>query len=304
MTDESLRALLQRWSRFPDDQLLAEAALTACRRAGEPVSDDLWFSAQPSLRRLSTNRFGRQEYLHVSTGIMLIHVPPGQFMMGSALGHESPPHLVRLTQGYLIGKFEVTWEQFSAYCRMVQLAPPVPSFSTKGAEPVHNVSFKAATAFSLHFGLALPTEAQWEWAARGPDERTYVWGEDPPSSTVCNSFLAMQQRTAEVGSFARDVSPFGCFDMAANVSEFVSDRFGRYPSSPVDDPHGPAVAVDDHPGGDRVIRGGSYISRQFQLRAAFRTTIRANSLSPMVGFRVCMTRPAVQELNRADELGA
>lgn len=147
------------------------------------------------------------------------------------------------------------------------------------AHPVNCVSFAQAVAYCRAVGKSLPTEAQWEYAARGADGRLYPWGNDEPSSSrlnACDSECrALKERlefdvpetlfddsdgyaaTAPVGAFPGGASPFGVLDMAGNVEEWVADSYGLYEAGSFLDPVAPSVRRDPDPRG-KVVRGGSW----------------------------------------------
>lgn len=192
-----------------------------------------------------------------------VWVPPGSFMMGCTPGDiecvddESPRHRVTLTRGYWMARTEVTVGQ---YRRSGRSMPPEPrrSFNKGWAStehPIVNVTWNEADAYCKAIGGRLPTEAEWERAARGGhDEWRYPWGS---SISHENANYSDEQGgrdqwayTAPVGQFAPN--DYGLFDMAGNVWEWTADWNGEYPSSDATDPRGPTS------GRYRVLRGGSW----------------------------------------------
>ncbi|MFD5506467.1 formylglycine-generating enzyme family protein [Streptomyces sp. NPDC127051] len=105
---------------------------------------------------------------------------------------------------------------------------PGSGIEAKGDHPVTHVSRVDCLAFCEWAGVRLPTEAQWEKAARGPDRRTYVWGDDKPTPDVCNHSMFVGD-TTPVGTFPSASSPFGLHDIAGNVWEWVSTGWHPYP---------------------------------------------------------------------------
>ena len=212
-------------------------------------------------------------------GMTMVYVPAGEFLMGPH--YDQPQHTVYL-DAYWIDQTEVTnamFEEFvsetnyltdaekakGGYVRFGYnlefvpganwLYPDGPKIDTSGIErhPVRNVSWNDAIVYCEWAGRRLPTEAEWEKAARGTDARLYPWGNDFNcslgnfddetwfSSTVvaggpnCDGYKS----TAPVGSFPQGASPYGVLDMAGNVSEWVADWYGDYPTGRVVNPQGP-----------------------------------------------------------------
>lgn len=206
---------------------------------------------------------------------VLVEVPGGTFSMGAnnGLANEKPLHSVTLGT-YYIGKCEVTNEQFRRFVRATghQAAGNWEDYAERWGEkaPVVEVSWNDATAYCRWAGLRLPTEAEWEWAARGPQGRTYPWGESFDNwrivcSTNSGGSREVGGQPKAVGSLPDGASWCGALDMTGNVCEWCSSRYRPYPYDPND-------GREDPGGSDpRVQRGGSWTyGMPFFCRAAYR----------------------------------
>lgn len=222
-------------------------------------------------------------------GAPMLLVPAGEFVMGSEKGDEdeAPAHRVYLNAFY-IDKFEVTNGRFAKYVETIQSEPPW-GFADKetpvihAERPVRWVNWMDAMGYCLWLGKRLPTEAEWEKAARGTDERTYPWGNDPP--TPVHAVYGLKEGGAEtvsvIGNHHIGQSPYGVQDLAGNLYEWVMDWYADnfYSNSPVVNPRGPGE------GSAKVQRGGSYINTPYRLRSSFRTKGNPTEQDPNVGFR-------------------
>jgi formylglycine-generating enzyme required for sulfatase activity len=215
------------------------------------------------------------------------------FTMGSISGDadEMPAHEVCLA-AYEIDSVEVTNEAYrrcvtAGACRLVDAQGGF----DEPRQPVVDVSWHDAGAYCRFAGKALPTEAQWELAARGPDGRRYPWG----TAIDCGAanYGAWMEckdvnpgRPRAVGTTPRDVSPFGVRDLGGNVREWTRDWYegGYYARSPRQSPEGP----DE--GTLRVVRGGSWFGYADNLRSSIRDAFPPSDRSGMLGFRCA--RPA------------
>lgn len=257
--------------------------------------------AWPGVPRL----LARDEFLNRKDGSVLMRVPAGTFLMGSqdgdsdALDEEKPAHEVHLDE-YWIGRCEVTNEQFARFVAetghrtTAEMEGLMASWRTVkdrwGPQaPVVCVSWFDARAYCEWAGGRLPTEAEWEKAARGTDGRRYPWGNDrDPSLAWCEQTSG--GRPHPVGDLVAGASPYGCLDMAGNAWEWCSDWSAEYPPGPVRNPTGPGD------GAYRVYRGGSWGMAAQYARAASRSDNIPGYCDVYLGFRLARSLP--QEAGR------
>ncbi|HCU38086.1 MAG TPA: hypothetical protein DGT21_22430 [Armatimonadetes bacterium] len=233
-------------------------------------------------------------------GLPLVWVPGGSFMMGStneqvryalqnpnakveSLANEQPAHQVALS-GFWLGKTEVTVAQW----RAVMGSVPGTSNDRGDSHPVVEVGWGDANLFCQRLGLKLPTEAQWEYAARGPESLQFPWGNEWDAERVCwTGNKGPGGKTFPVGSFPSGASWCGALDMAGNAWEWCADWWDKdyYKSSPVQDPPGP------NGGGGHALRGGSWGIDSSHLRSASRGYGGLAAKSPNGGFRVAVSVP-------------
>jgi formylglycine-generating enzyme required for sulfatase activity len=215
-----------------------------------------------------------------------VWVPAGEFMMGSEDGDddEKPVRRVRITRGFWLSEREVTNAQYRAFCDAG--GHEFPSYSDQGDEhPVAYVTWDDARAYCEHFGLRLPSEAEWEYAARGAEGRKYPWGDGWDDARCCNlSHRGPSGSTFPVGSFPAGASWCGALDMAGNVWEWCEDWYDKdyYQGAPERDPPGPAS------GEHRVVRGGGWFYSKTLCRSALRFGLEPTGPIAGCGFRpVC-----------------
>ena len=247
----------------------------------------------------------------------MVHVPGGTFWMGSPTGlgelDEHPQHQVTLS-GYCIDRTEVTVAAY-ARCAASRKCTSAMEPATKGQEslcngtradrqdhPVNCVDWDQARTYCGFVNKRLPSEAEWEYAARGSDGRMYSWGNEPPSAKRLNACdrecRALGKRmgeewpitmyddsdgwetTAPVGSFPAGASPFGALDMTGNVWEWTADWYGRYQAGASTNP------PRDKDGWARVLRGGGWDSSDAgKLRTASRGRVGPALRDADLGFR-------------------
>ncbi len=189
-------------------------------------------------------------------GSVMITIPAGKFIMGSNNGepNKRPVHTVYLDV-YQIGKCEVTVAQYRKFCNATgRSMPQAPEWGWKDKHPVVNVTWEDAAAYCKWAGGRLPTEAEWEKAARGTDGRGYPWGNKWDRKKCANIKIGLTS-TARVGAYPAGASPCGCEDMAGNVYEWCADWYSAsyYGRSPSSNPKGPKD------GELRVLRGGGWV---------------------------------------------
>ncbi len=240
----------------------------------------------------------------------MVFIPGGQFLMGAspndpaADDDEKPQHTVTL-DAFWIDQYEVTNEAYAACVQAGACNAPADkdyngfpyAFAAQIRDaPVVNVTWKDANAYCAWAGKRLPTEAEWEKAAHGEEGRLYPWGDSPEAhgkAWFCEGCIYDWEhpdlrddfsRPGPVGSFPEGVSPYGLFDMAGNVWEWVFDRYGADTYQPGRvNPTGPET------GGYRVIRGGGWTTSDVrQLRTTYRDARGPLTAWIDVGFRCAM----------------
>lgn len=202
-------------------------------------------------------------------GMVLVYVPAGEFLMGTVGGRddEIPQHLVSLDAFWL----DQTEVSNGMYARCIQdgactpLAHPRVDMEEHPNFPVQGVAWQQAVAYCEWAGRRLPSEAEWEKAARGGDSRLYPWGNEVPNSELAN-FRKFYGDVIDVGSLPAGASPYGALDLAGSVYEWVSDWYGAdyYQQSPDQNPTGAETGIQ------RVLRGGAWNSGIDNLRSANR----------------------------------
>lgn len=201
-----------------------------------------------------------------SDGMLLVYIPSGKFIMGTddpSVVKSNPSHQVYL-DAYWIDQTEVTNAMYqrcvaAGACGTNDLNGQNPY--TDPELPAVYVTWFDAQAYCKWAGRRLPTEAEWEKAARGIDGRTYPWGETVPDSSLAN-FGGQVDLPLPANRYLSASSPFGVLNMAGNVREWVNDWFNQvyYQNSPEFNPTGPKI------GTERSLRGGSFLDDGRELR--------------------------------------
>ena len=202
-------------------------------------------------------------------------VPAGEFIMGTndRAPDERPARKVNL-KAFYIDRFEVTNQAFKEVYSSHKYTMGQDNY------PAVGVSWTQALNYCESLGKRLPTEAEWEKAARGADGRVYPWGESF-SPAVANTKEAGIGRATRVGNYFASASPYGCMDMAGNAYEWTADWYEAYP--------GNTDVTKDYGQIFRVLRGGSYLSEKFDVRCAARHFDRIDAKRADYGFRCAMT---------------
>jgi len=277
---------------------------TEVGRASSPTNED---APRESQAQSLTYEIPASNKLTLSNGVEFMRVPAGKFLMGSTkenklASDEQPQHTVDIPYEYFMARFPVTNELYNAYFKARGNKHPVDGWGKKKDHPVVNVSWNDAMEYckwlndllkaELPSGLVLrlPTEAEWEKAARwkpSPSGRgqgegealEWPWGNDFDKNK-CNS-TGGKGGTTSVGLYSRQGdSPFGCADMAGNVREWTHSLFKPYPYKANDG------REHENASGRRVLRGGSFYINERFARCASRFGSDITRLNVTFGFRV------------------
>jgi len=222
---------------------------------------------------------------------VLVYVPAGEFIMG--LGYGYAPQKTVTLDGYWIYRTEVTDRMYAQCVATGNCAAPAQELGTPvfdnpdyGDYPVVGVTWDMAANYCSWVQGGLPSEAQWEKAARGSGGNLYPWGNDEPACDLSN-FGGCLGHTTAVTDFENSPSPYGLLDMAGNVFEWANDFYGEayYDSAPPVNPTGPASG-DSH-----VIRGSSFESDVDQLLSALRHYAPPAQHTRDLGFRCVVSQP-------------
>jgi len=238
---------------------------------------------------------GIRKTIIAADGAPMVLIPAGPFTMGSDSGNddEQPVHEVTLDDFY-IDQYEVTNARYADCVAAGDCTFPNPDDphcteayddSDKMNHPVVCVNWEQANTYCEWRGDRLPTEAEWEKAARGTDGQIYPWDDTAPNEELLN-FNQNVNDTTPVGSYPDGVSPYGVYDMAGNVFEWVADWYNAnyYSNSPSQNPIGPST------GDGKVLRGGAWDSYDDDARASYRGNDDPDNHYDSYGFR-CVAAP-------------
>jgi len=258
--------------------------------------------------------------LTLSNGVELLRIPAGKFLMGStkenkeAKNNERPQHSVSVPYDYWMALYPITNELYNAYIKSSGGKHPVAGWERKKDHPVVNVSWNDAMAYCqwsnnllkaelpVGWNLRLPTEAEWEKAARGTDGYEYPWG-DQFNKNKCNTYEGRKGNTTSIGLYSpQGDSPYGCADMSGNVWEWTHSLDKSYPYKDSDgreDKETTDVIVPLGSSGSsfmvrekrdaRVLRGGSFLGGAGSARCAFRHILDIPDDYDFIGFRVVVS---------------
>ena len=226
-------------------------------------------------------------------GAEMLLIPAGEFLMGSRMDRKDqrPQRKVTL-DAYWIYKNPVTVAQYKKFVQAThRQMPAAPHWGWNDNDPIVNITWDEAYGYAHWAGGQLPTEAEWEKAARGPDGRRYPWGNDWDAAK-CNAKGGPAKAVA-VGSFPDGASPYGVLDMLGNVTQWCQDWYDStyyYKANTSINPQGPPTAPDVVKNygvtPSRVVRGGSFRGDQSKQFCSLRTPIGPLLRSEDRGFRV------------------
>jgi formylglycine-generating enzyme required for sulfatase activity len=261
---------------------------------------------EKALRRAEKGLHGIPENLTEIGGIQFVRIPAGKFIMGSkednslAYDDEKPQHTVNIEKDFWMAKFPLTNEQYAIH--VGEGKHPVNDWKKKKNHPAVNVSWEGAMAYCKWFNgqhedelqkhgltLHLPTEAQWEKAARGEYGNEWPWGNDWDDKK-CNNRESGPETTTPVDAYLQGESPYGVADMVGNAWEWTHTLYREYPYKAED---GRESKKDT---GIRVMRGGSWSSPRNGARCAFRHGYVPDYFNVNVGFRLVLSPSSISAL--------
>jgi formylglycine-generating enzyme required for sulfatase activity len=273
----------------------------------------------PTVTSTPTSSGPALELVREPDGMVMVYIPPGTFIMGAADDDEMadydewPQHEVTL-DGFYIDKYEITVAQFAVFlnrngrldrscdgfdCAFTRQRVGATSYVVEqdlgdgslqhlpvtgyANYPINHVSWYGADAYCRSVGGRLPTEAEWEYAARGTDGRLYPWGNQPPTPNRAVFASESYDNLKPVDALPDGASPFGVYGMAGSMWEWVADWYDAsyYQDSPRLNPVGPETGLY------KVIRGGAWPNNNqaHRIRASNRNAVTPEFISSTIGFR-------------------
>jgi len=267
--------------------------------------------ADPAVSVVSNLPAAGTRIRHPGDGAIMVYVPAGEFVMGlneaearqvagdlglkfdALWAWEAYPRRTVHLEGFFIDQCEVTVGQLRTFVEatgaVLKFKESSRHFSTPASNnlPAAEVTWEEAQRYAQWAGKALPTEAQWEKAARGTDGRLYPWGNTPPTAAHGHFGPAFQQTAlyVAVGQFPQGASPYGCLDLLGNQYEWTAEKNWPYPGNP------DADKMKDYAGTCVVLRGGSWYHGKVGFYAAKRFGFRPDETYYHVGFRTVWVPP-------------
>ncbi len=230
---------------------------------------------------------------HHLAKVKMVNVPGGEFLMG----HNPPtrdygPIRRVYVDSFWISENDVTVAQFGDFCEATGFKfdwdgrKPAWGWEGKDDRPMVNVTYDEAREFCKWSGGDLPTEAQWEKAARGTDGRNYPWGNDwAPGRAWYKEGNEGVAEPSPVGAFPKGKSIYDVLDMSGNVAQWCKDWFGPVDVAEKENPTGPGF------GTKRVVRGGAFVDKKNSLISWFRSSQEPDKNDVWIGFRVASRKP-------------
>lgn len=283
-------------------RLVAGAALLACLAAAPAMAAEAGKARKVPSSAPSAGAVFRDRLKNGSSGPEMVVVPAGRFRMGAIFGggdpDEKPIHWVSIPRPFAMGKYEVTFEEYDRFCEATgrekpkdgrRWFGPLSRDWGRGRMPVMNVGWEDAAAYAKWLSeqtgqrYRLPSEAEWEFAARGGKDTPFWWGgtagQNRANCKGCGSKWD-KKKAAPVGSFG--ANPYGLFDTAGNVWEWCLDTWhDSYDNAPADG--SPWLGGDDT---RRIQRGGSFGSKPRYIRSSARGRGAPDGQYVYLGFRV------------------
>jgi formylglycine-generating enzyme required for sulfatase activity len=242
----------------------------------------------------------------------MVEIPAGKFLMGSSdrdpkAGSDEKPQREVYLNAYWIARTPITNRMWQKFLQESGYQPPrdnhdgdyLNHWEKKGwfsstmqppadklDHPVVYVSYIAVWAFCDYYGLMLPSEAQWEKAARGVDGRIWPWGDQQPTPELCNFDGSRIGTTTPVGKYPQGISPFGLVDCAGNVWEWCADEYSGNLLQELDPNSGRVIRLCNNRANSRLaLRGGSFNNYSEFVRCAYRYYFTAVGCYYFIGFR-------------------